>query len=268
MAIRQFIVDAFTSVLFSGNPAAVCPLKGWLDDSILQAIASENNLSETAFFVPMDQGFTLRWFTPLREVDLCGHATLASAHVLFNHLNFMESEIRFYTRSGELAVRRNGLLIEMVFPMSPPAPCEAPEALLRGLGGNIVAVLSAEDYLVVYPDEEAVRALTPDFKVLKLLGLRGVIVTAPGNGCDFVSRFFAPKLGVDEDPVTGSAHCQLAPYWASRLHKKSLNALQVSKRSGQIFCQVMVDRVLLSGQAVTFMMGDISLEAEPYFSKR
>jgi PhzF family phenazine biosynthesis protein len=261
MGIKQFVVDAFASQLFTGNPAAVCPIESWIDNSLLQAIASENNLPETAFVVPVEGGYQLRWFTPVAEVDLCGHATLAAAHVLFNHLNFKGKEIIFHTRSGELKVVRAGSLLEMTFPSSPPEPCEAPDDLLLGLGGDPSEIYCAEDYLVVYPDEAAIRALSPNFQLLSQIGLRGVIVTAPGNEFDFVSRFFFPKYGINEDPVTGSAHCQLAPYWAKRLNKGILNAKQVSKRSGEIICEVVADKVLLSGRAVTFMQGELFVES-------
>lgn len=257
MRIKQFVVDAFAGALFRGNPAAVCPLDGWLDDALMQAIAAENNLSETAFMVPMENGFGLRWFTPVAEVDLCGHATLAAAHVLFNHLNFAGEEVRFHTRSGELSVRKHDALLEMSFPGSQPKPCEAPPELLRGLGGRPMEVLSAEDYLVVYSDEAEIRALRPNFQLLSEVGLRGVIVTAPGKDADFVSRFFAPKFGINEDPVTGSAHCQLAPYWERQLGRSRLRALQLSPRSGEVICKVSGDRVLLSGSAVTFMRGEL-----------
>lgn len=260
MSLKQFVVDAFSSEVFKGNPAAVCPLETWLDEELLQAIAAENNLSETAFIVPVEGGFRLRWFTPVDEVDLCGHATLAAAHVLFNHLNFSGPEIRFYTRSGELIVRRKCELLEMVFPVSKPEVCKPPDGLLSGLGGKPVEVLCAEDYLVVYPDEVSVRALKPDFQLLAGVGLRGIIVTAQGIEADFVSRFFAPRLGINEDPVTGSAHCQLTPYWAKRLGKTTFRALQVSKRSGEIFCELAGERVLLSGRAVTFMQGELFVE--------
>lgn len=261
MGITQFVVDAFASQPFTGNPAAVCLIESWISESLLQAIASENNLSETAFIAPKDDGYQLRWFTPVAEVDLCGHATLAAAHVLFNHLDFIRKEIVFHTRSGELKVTRSGSLLEMTFPSSSPKFCEAPDNLLLGLGGSPSEIYCAEDYLVVYPDEAAIRDLTPDFQLLSKVDLRGVIVTAPGNEFDFVSRCFFPKYGVNEDPVTGSAHCQLAPYWAERLNKRILQAKQVSRRSGEIICQVIADKVLLSGNAVTFMQGELRIES-------
>jgi len=260
MTIRQFVVDAFASRPFRGNPAAICPLARWPEDGVLQAIAAENNLSETAFMVPVSGSFELRWFTPVAEVDLCGHATLAAAHVLFHHLGLEGEQVSFFTRSGELVVKRQPPYLCMALPASDPQPCTAPPALLQGLGGTPEACLAAEDYLVVYADERAVRALTPDLQLLTRIGLRGVIVTAPGTDCDFVSRFFAPKLGIEEDPVTGSAHCQLAPYWSGRLGKNPLSAVQVSARQGEIGCQLEGDRVLLFGRAVTFLQGEILLE--------
>lgn len=265
MKIRQFVVDAFASRLFEGNPAAVCPLEQALDETVMQNIACENNLSETAFLVPNGQGYDLRWFTPVAEVDLCGHATLASAHVLFQHLGCTTEEIRFSTRSGELVVRRQdaphgqSTSLEMLFPASIPQPCTTPTVLVEGLGLAPEAVLAAEDYLVVYPDEANIRNLHPNFATLAQLDLRGVIVTAPGDHCDFVSRFFAPRLGIDEDPVTGSAHCQLAPYWAQRLGKQTLHAVQISSRRGEVGCEVKGDKVVLRGTAVTYLEGVLYL---------
>ena len=259
MKLRQYQVDAFATRAFEGNPAAVCPLERWLDDGLLQAIAGENNLSETAFFVPADEGFELRWFTPVAEVDLCGHATLATAHVLFEHLGHPGEAVSFATRSGVLTVRRKDGLLEMDFPARPPTPCAAPEGLVRALGRQPTAVLRADDHLAVFDDEAAVRSLAPDFALLATLDLRGVIVTAPGCTDDFVSRFFAPRLGIPEDPVTGSAHCALAPYWAARLGKRVLSARQVSKRGGHIACALKDGRVMLAGSAVTFMEAQITL---------
>lgn len=257
MKIKQYQVDAFATHVFEGNPAAICPLENWLDDETLQAIATENNLSETAFFVATSGGFELRWFTPVKEVKLCGHATLATAHVLFTILGYAEPAITFATRSGNLIVKRDGDTLQMDFPAITVSPCEIPEALVQGIGVRPSAVLAADDYIAVFADEEIVRAITPDHSLLSQLDLRGVIVTAPGDDVDFVSRFFAPKYGIPEDPVTGSAHCKLAPYWANRLGKNKLSARQVSKRGGSITCEVVGERVLLSGGAVTFMEGEI-----------
>lgn len=258
MKIRQYQVDAFATRAFEGNPAAVCPLESWLDDALLQAIAEENNLSETAFFVPVEKGFKLRWFTPVKEVDLCGHATLAAAHVIFENLGYSGQSITFETRSGDLTVKRKGNLLEMDFPSLPPKPCAFSETLAQVLGQRPIEVLAADDYLAVFDSEATVRALTPNQALLGQLDLRGVIVTAPGSDVDFVSRFFAPKFGIPEDPVTGSAHCELAPYWADKLGKSTLTAKQVSRRGGNIACEVKADRVILSGHAVTFMEAEIA----------
>lgn len=257
MRIKQYQVDAFTTRIFGGNPAAVCLLDTWLEDSLLQAIAAENNLSETAFFVRMENGFHLRWFTPVAEIDLCGHATLATAHVLFEILSYTKPTITFETRSGILTVEKKGELLVMNFPSAPPVTCVAPSALLAGLVIQPVEVLAADDYLVVYDSEETVRSIKPDFAKLATLDLRGVIVTARGRDVDFVSRFFAPKFGIPEDPVTGSAHCALTPYWSARLGKQILNARQISRRGGDIQCELKGNRVALAGHAVTFMEAEI-----------
>ena len=259
MKLRQYQVDAFASHVFQGNPAAVVPLTSWLDDAVLQAIADENNLSETAFFAPSPKGFKLRWFTPRAEVDLCGHATLATAHVLFEHLGYKETTITFETRSGNLTVRREGQLFVMDFPVRPPTPCTPPDGLLKALGRAPVEVLAADDYVAVFDREEVVRSMMPDYTQLALLDLRGVVVTAPGQEADFVSRFFVPKHGIPEDPVTGSSHCELTPYWAARLGKTNLKARQVSRRGGEILCRLNGDRVMLSGVAVTFMEAEITV---------
>ncbi len=257
MKLRQYQIDAFARQVFQGNPAAVCPLEQWLDDALLQASAEENNLSETAFFVSIPQGYHLRWFTPVAEVDLCGHATLAAAHVLFEHLGHPGEMILFDTRSGPLTVSRRGDRLEMDFPARTPQPCPIPAALVEGLGQRPIEVLAADDYLAVFADEATVSALRPDFARLAKLDLRGVCATAPGRDADFVSRFFAPKFGIPEDPVTGSAHCELAPYWAARLGKTAFHARQRSQRGGDLYCRLNGDRVLLSGHAVTFMTAEI-----------
>ncbi len=259
MIIPIYQIDAFTSRVFSGNPAAVCPLEGWLEDSLLQAIAQENNLSETAFFIPRGEGYHIRWFTPVAEVDLCGHATLASAFVVFTHLEPSGVEVSFDSRSGRLTVTRDDDLLTMDFPSLSPIPCEAPDVLIKGLGKEPVEVLRSEDYVGVFSAEDDIRDLRPDFEMLKELDLRGVAVTAKGKSVDFVTRFFAPKYGINEDPVTGSVHCSLTPYWAGKLGKRDLRAHQVSKRGGELFCRDCGDRVAISGQAVAFMEGSITI---------
>ncbi len=259
MRLQQYQVDAFTSQPFQGNPAAVCPLQSWPEDHLLQNIASENNLSETAFFVLSDSGFELRWFTPKAEVDLCGHATLAAAHVLFEHRAYTGATVTFTTRSGELRVTRDGADLRMDFPASRPVPCEPPQHLIDGIGRQPVETLAADDYIAVLADEAAVRAIEPNPVALEQLDLRGVIVTAPGNEFDFVSRFFAPKYGIPEDPVTGSAHCALTPYWAERLGRDHLTAAQVSARGGTIRCELRGERVTLAGSAVTVMEAELLL---------
>lgn len=257
MQLPIYQIDAFSSRLFHGNPAAVCPLEGWLSDETLQAIAAENNLSETAFFVDKDGRYHLRWFTPTVEVDLCGHATLAAAFVIFQHLSPSLQVVKFDTRSGLLLVERHNDRLRMDFPARPPTPCEAPPELLSGLGSPPAAVLRARDYLAVYDTEEQVHAIRPDFAALEKLPALGVIATAAGRTSDFVSRFFAPTAGIPEDPVTGSAHCTLVPYWAARLGKQSLHALQVSRRGGELWCELAGDRVLIAGNAVEYLRGTI-----------
>jgi PhzF family phenazine biosynthesis protein len=261
MKIPIYQVDAFTSEVFLGNPAAVCILESWIDDNMLQSIAAENNLSETAFLVRNDDGFDLRWFTPTTEVALCGHATLASAFVLFTCQDWAEEEIRFRTRkSGQLVVgKRNGLL-EMDFPSRPVHSMNPPSGLKEALGVSPLAILgSAEDLLMVVDSERAVRELKPDFSALERLECRGTIVTSRGTQSDFVSRCFAPRFGVPEDPVTGSAHCVLVPYWSRELHKKNLHAFQVSKRGGELFCVDAGDRVKISGRAVLYLEGVVTI---------
>ncbi|HDR14762.1 MAG TPA: PhzF family phenazine biosynthesis protein [Desulfobacteraceae bacterium] len=261
MKIPIYQVDAFTSSVFSGNPAAVCILDGWLDDSGLQSIAAENNLSETAFLVQNKDDFELRWFTPTTEVDLCGHATLATAFVQFVCLKWNQDTIRFQTRrSGVLTVTRKDDVFEMDFPARPAYAQTAPEGLSRALGVSPEKVYgSEEDLMVVFDKEKAVVQVQPDFAVLEQMDCRGVIVTARGDECDFVSRFFAPRVGVPEDPVTGSAHCVLIPYWAGVLEKKSLHARQVSKRGGELLCRLVDDRVRISGKAALYLEGTITI---------
>jgi len=250
-------VDAFADRVFSGNPAAVCILDEWLGDETMQAVAAENNLSETAFLVKNDTGFDLRWFTPMVEVALCGHATLASAFVLFTYCGWPEPAVRFQTRSsGELLVTRRDDLYEMDFPARPVRSIDPPPGLLEALGVKAGEVYgSAEDVMVVLDSEKTVRGIAPDMARLGGVECRGVVVTARGEHSDFVSRFFAPRVGVPEDPVTGSAHCVLIPYWAGVLGKKDVYALQVSKRGGEVFGRECGNRVRISGRAVLYSQG-------------
>lgn len=259
MKLRYFQVDAFAARAFEGNPAGVCQLEDWLPDELMQAIAAENNLSETAFFVPVEGGFHLRWFTPLVEVDLCGHATLATAHALFMELGHHDASVRFQTRSGWLSAAKRDDLIELDFPAKPAAPVEPPSKLIEALGREPYSVLKTTDYLAVFDREEDVAALSPDMKLLSKLDSRGIIVTAPGEDFDFVSRFFAPQKGIPEDPVTGSAHCTLMPYWVQRIGKTTLQARQISRRGGTLHCRLEGDRVFLAGQAVTYSRADLRI---------
>jgi PhzF family phenazine biosynthesis protein len=265
MPIPLFQIDAFTSRLFAGNPAAVCPLEKWLDDRTLQAIAAENNLSETAFYVPEGDHFALRWFTPSTEVELCGHATLATAFVIFEYFDKSRQEIRFSSRSGTLIVRRQGDLLALDFPRKDAVPCEVPGDLIQGLGRAPREVLLAREssgsanYLAVYESEDELRSLRPDFGLLGRLSRSGVIVTSPGESADFASRYFAPWFGVPEDPVTGSSHCTLVPYWASRTGRQKLHAVQLSSRGGELFCELKGERVVIAGRAVGYLRGEILL---------
>jgi PhzF family phenazine biosynthesis protein len=259
MELPIYQVDAFTDTVFRGNPAAICPLQEWLPDHMLQSIASENNLAETAYFVPAGDHFQLRWFTPGCEVDLCGHATLASAFVLFEYLNQTGETIRFDTKSGELAVSRNGELLTLDFPARPPSPIQPDPALVKAVGGNPIEVLAARDVLLVYHSDAEVRALAPDMAALAKLDYFGFIATAPGATCDFVSRFFAPAKGVPEDAVTGSAHTTLIPYWAAKLGKAEMKARQISQRSGELYCKLVGDRVKIAGYAAPYLRGTISI---------
>ncbi len=259
MNLTLYQVDAFTDELFKGNPAAVCPLQDWLSDQLMQEIASENNLSETAFFVPQGDDFHLRWFTPAKEVRLCGHATLAAAHVLYNHLGYQEGRIAFHTLSGRLEVRRSGDAYNMDFPTDKLNRVENPSGLFKEILGLAPQELwkGTDDYLAVFDHYDEVVGLYPDFLKMKTLDSRGLIVTAPGKDTDFVSRGFFPAYGIDEDPVTGSAHTLLTPYWAKRLDKKELTALQASKRTGRLHCTYKGDRIKIIGDAVTYMIGTI-----------
>jgi len=259
MEIPLYQVDAFTSRIFGGNPAAVCPLDEWLPDETLQAIAAENNLSETAYFVGGDGRYHLRWFTPSVEVDLCGHATLASAHVILNSLDTSRNRVLFETRSGELKVEREGEMLAMDLPARPPSPAEPPYGLLEALGGDPLEVLKADYWLVVYGSEPDVRELAPDMARLEDASQTPVIASAIGDEVDFVSRFFAPAQGIPEDPVTGSAHCTLIPFYGLRLSKPTMHARQVSARGGELFGLPWEDRVRISGHSVLYLRGRIQL---------
>ncbi len=258
MRIPFYQIDAFADRPFTGNPAAVCPLERWLDDDVMQAIAAENNLPETAFFVAEGDGYRLRWFTPATEVDLCGHATLASGYLLLCRLAPERDEVAFETLSGRLTVRRRGALFEMDFPARPPEPVTPCAGLVAALGGAPREVLAARDYLVVYGATDEVEALAPDMAALMDVDRFGVIATAPGRaGHDCVSRFFAPAKGVPEDPVTGSAHCTIVPYWARRLGKPDIRARQASARGGDLVCRDLGDRVTIAGRCVLVADGTI-----------
>ena len=254
-------VDAFAAKVFTGNPAGVVPLEQWLEDDLMRQIAFENGLAETAFLVPAGKGrYHLRWFTPGAEVDLCGHATVASAFVLFTRLGFTGEVISFNSRSGPLLVRRlSDGKIELDFPSRPAVPVPPPAALLQGLGATPAYYAQAQANLAVFNTAAEVRALRPDFAALATLEQYGTIVTAPGEDCDFVSRFFAPRVGVPEDPVTGSAHCVLTPYWARRLGKRQLHARQISPRGGELWCEEAGDRVKIAGDAVLYLHGEIEV---------
>ena len=259
MQIPYYIIDAFTSRPFRGNPAAVCPLQAWLPDAVMQEIAAENNLSETAFLVPQGESWRLRWFTPVTEVDLCGHATLATAFVL-SRLDGARTQFRFHTLSGELSVVRSGDLFTLDFPARTLVPLASSIQVADVLGTSVQSVTAAAGiWIAELANESSVRNLRPDFARLRTLDCRALCVTADGDDCDFVSRFFAPKVGIDEDPVTGSAHCGLVPYWSAKLGKRTLHALQVSARGGELWCELRGDRVLMSGHAVQYAEGRIQL---------
>ena len=264
MNFTLYQVDAFTNKLFCGNPAAVIPLEKWIDDKLMQQLAMENNLSETVFFVPsseQDIDYDIRWFTPAIEINLCGHATLASAYVLYKFLGFKKAKIVFHSKSGKLEVENNGDVFRMDFPSWPPEKLyEYHPGLQKALGvDEIVGVYKYRDLLVELPNERVVRNCKPDFTLLKSIGEK-VIITAPGSDdIDFVSRFFAPSAGIDEDPVTGSSHSQLIPFWSEKLGKKKMVALQVSERGGELLCGMWGDRVTMAGQCVFYMKGEVTL---------
>ena len=261
MHLPIYQVDAFAEKLFGGNPAAICPLTEWLPDATMQAIAAENNLAETAFFVREGADYALRWFTPAVEVDLCGHATLASAHVVFSFLEPGRERVNFRTlKAGTLTVARHGDMLMMDFPARPATAVDPPPGLLAALGGSPREVLKARDHMVVYGSAAEVAALKPDFAALGRLDCWAAIATAPGeDGTDFVSRFFAPRQGIDEDPATGSSHCTLVPYWAARLGKRELKARQLSRRVGTLTCALNGDRVAIGGRAVLYLEGKITV---------
>lgn len=260
MEIPLFQVDAFTRRVFAGNPAAVCPLPEWPPDDLLQSVAAENNLSETAFVVDEDGEFSIRWLTPTQEVDLCGHATLAAAYVIFQFLDPSLGSVSFQSRSGVLkANRAENDRVAIDLPAREAEPCTAPALLLAGLARPPREVRAARDYLAIYDSEDEVRSLKPDMAKLMELDRQGVIVTAEGADCDFVSRYFAPAVGIPEDPVTGSSHCSLIPYWSKRLGKENLHARQVSARGGELYGTLRDGRVFLEGHAVLYLRGTIEL---------
>jgi PhzF family phenazine biosynthesis protein len=261
MRIPLYHIDAFAERPFAGNPAAVCPLESWLPDDLMQSIAGENNLSETAFFVSEGDGYRVRWFTPTVEVDLCGHATLASAYVVLRWIAPSRSSVTFQTeKAGPLTVTRDGELLSLELPARPPERCPEPAGMAAALGKKPVELHAARDYLAVFDRAEDVTSLSPDFEAIAKLDRFAVIVTAPGSdGIDFVSRFFAPGHGVNEDPVTGSSHCTLIPYWSERLGKTKLEARQVSQRGGALTCTLTGDRVTLAGHAVLYLTGTIEI---------
>ncbi len=260
MKLNIYQVDAFAENIFEGNPAAVVPLENWLPDNLMQQIAMENNLSETAFFVPIENGFHIRWFTPLAEVNLCGHATLASAHVLFHHLNYSEKEVHFKSRSGILKVKKENSMINLDFPASTLTKIEIPAEVAKAFHIQpLTCFKGRDDYMLVFENENAVLQLKPDFQQLVKAKTRGVICTSKSEKYDFVSRFFAPAVGVNEDPVTGSAHTMLIPYWSKELRKKEMIAKQVSARGGVLHCKNLGERVEIGGKAVTFLVGEFFL---------
>jgi len=260
MRIPFYQVDAFSRELFGGNPAGVCPLQAWLPSKVMQQIAAENNLAETAFFVVYDDRIEIKWFTPLVEVDLCGHATLASAHVLFHHLGTQRDILEFSSKSGTLKVSKNNARISLDFPADFCDPAEAPEGLIESLGKEpLYCYKGKTDYMLIYADEDDIVKLNPDFQKMKQVDARGVIVSSKGNEVDFVSRFFAPQVGVNEDPVTGSAHTTLIPYWSRNLVKQEMKALQLSNRGGELWLKMNGNRVEISGYAVTYLEGEIEV---------
>jgi PhzF family phenazine biosynthesis protein len=262
MTIPYYEVLTFTSRLLGGNPAGVCVLNEWLPDELMQKIAAENNLPETAFIIEREHHYDLRWMTPAVEVDLCGHATLASAYVIFKHLGRRRDTVSFQSRSGELNVDRTDDRLVLDFPSQPASPCHPPPLLAKSLRAQPFEVFKGGDYLAVFERQEDVAAITPDFGKVAKLDARGVVVTAPGNDCDFVSRFFAPAAGIPEDPVTGSTHCALIPYWSKRLGRTKLRARQISPRGGELFCEDRGPRVGIGGTAVTYIEGAVNIPGD------
>jgi len=259
MKLKLYQIDAFAKNVFEGNPAAVCPLDSWIDEKIMQKIANENNLSESAFFVREGNKFTIKWFTPSSEVDMCGHATLASAYVLFEILGYEGKEVIFNSKSGVLKVRKDFDKLEMDFPIQKIKSCEVPKNILKAFKQDIVECYKSMDYILVFESEEVIKEIKPNFELLKDIDARGVIVTAKSSNYDFVCRFFAPKYGINEDPVTGSAFTQLIPYWNSVLKKESFHAKQISKRGGEVFCTLDGKRVKISGYATKYLEGVIEV---------
>ncbi len=259
--MKYFVIDVFTDKLFGGNPAGVCLLESWLDDAVMQNIAMENNLAETAFLVREDKSaYGLRWFTPEVEIDLCGHATLASAFVLMNEVRAVSDTVDFHTQSGTLTVTKNGDIFTMDFPTRAPVRCDVPQLLEQALGASVLETHMSRDLLVLLNSEDAVRHLRPDFALLRQIdNVFAIIVTAKGTDCDFVSRFFAPGAGILEDPVTGSSHCTLIPFWSGRLGKQRMTARQLSARGGSLLCEDCGERVKIGGTAVCYLRGEISL---------
>lgn len=260
MKTKLYQIDAFTNKIFAGNPAAVCPLTEWIADDLMQNIAMETNLADTAFYVPNGNGYDIRWFTPKIEVALCGHATLAAAHVLFAHENYAGNEIVFNSKSGVLKVAKNNDWYTLDFPADILAETPLTPELTAGFNHTPVKAYKGKtDYILVFDTEEQIKTMHPDFTKVAQVDCRGIIVTARGNEVDFVSRFFGPRTGIMEDPVTGSAHTSLAPYWAGVLGKKAFSALQLSARGGVLNVKLNDERVLISGQAKTFMAGEITI---------
>ena len=260
MKIPLYQIDAFTGRVFGGNPAAVCPLDVWLPDAVMQSIALENNLSETAFIVRRNGQYDIRWFTPTVEVDLCGHATLASGYAVFHILEPARTEVTFGSKSGPLRVAAREGMLSMDFPARPPEPVDPPKELAEALNVKPSSIARAMDYMAVYETERDIRALQPDMaKLAGVTSARALICTAPGSDCDFVSRFFAPGTGIPEDPVTGSAHCTLTPYWSKRLRRTKLHARQLSPRGGELFCEDRGERVGISGRAALYLKGEIDV---------